>query len=642
MEIKLKELLIENFKGIKRFKIAFSDKTQIWGQNASGKTSIFDAFCWLLFNKDSAGREKFNVRPLDSAGRRIDNIEIMVEALLQVDGKELRLKKVQKQNWVKQRGTGVITLQGNPNSLEVNGLPYTETEYKAYISGLIDEKLFKLVTNPKEFVSMKWQEQRKILMQLISDVTDADVIASNPEFSSSELSDLLSDGVTVDRLNEKCKKTLSGLKKTQNELPARIDEVSRQIVDIDVAELELHRNMLLEQIEDAEKRMEDSGAVFEDYQKKVDQINEVRLKISQIEQSEKEKLSKRRASVQERIDLADRSFDKAQGEHSKLEEKVKEAQGQIRENDQKRKLLGEDYRKTKEETLDEGTLICPTCGQEFPTEKKEVITKNFAVSKQQQMQEAVDKANSLKKKSEELDQNVESYKKQIEQLKADKIKYMKERNSASLELDNLPLQPDLSDNQEYEMLCQEVKAMQEVLDGMNSGANIRSQIKIQLSGLREELTEVERKIFSSDNSKIEERIEELKQEQLEVAQKVADQEKQQDLLERFIRTKMEMLSSKINSKFRIVGFRLFENQLNGGMKECCEATINDIPYSDLNSAGKLQAGLDIVNTLQNMHGAFAPVWLDNAESVNDFNLPELDAQMIMLSVSADKELRVEV
>ena len=180
MQIKLKTLHLENFKGVKLLDVEFSNKTKIKGQNASGKTTVFDAFTWLLFNKNSAGEEKFNVRPLDANGNRVDNVEIKVVAVLEVDGKEVEFSKVQKQKWVKKRGTNVTELQGNENLYEIDGYPKSEADYKSYISGMVNEDLFKMLTNPQYFSGMKWKDQRDILMKFVSDISDVDQIPRSP------------------------------------------------------------------------------------------------------------------------------------------------------------------------------------------------------------------------------------------------------------------------------------------------------------------------------------------------------------------------------------------------------------------------------------------------------------------------------
>lgn len=188
MKLKIRSLHMENFKGIKSLDVNFSNKTNIKGQNAAGKTTIFDAFTWLLFNKNSAGEEKFNVRPLDKDGKRIDNVEIKVVGVIDVDGKEVELSKVQKQNWVKKRGTDTVTLQGNVNSFEIDGYPKSEADFKDYVSGLAQsEDMFKMLANPQYFSSMKWKEQRDILMRLVKLIYEAtvayvtDYIEKNPD-----------------------------------------------------------------------------------------------------------------------------------------------------------------------------------------------------------------------------------------------------------------------------------------------------------------------------------------------------------------------------------------------------------------------------------------------------------------------------
>lgn len=188
----------------------------------------------------------------------------------------------------------------------------------------------------------------------------------------------------------------------------------------------------------------------------------------------------------------------------------------------------------------------------------------------------------------------------------------------------------------------EVIAMEEAHNSMTSAADIRSQLKIAISGKNEELLAVQRKIASADNTVAKERIAELQQEQKQVGQLIADQEKQLYLLEQFTRVKMDMLSDKINGRFKKANFILFRNQINGGMAECCECEYAGVPYSSLNSGHRIVVGLDIINTLQDIYEVKAPVFIDNAEGLNDFNLPVMDCQMVTLAVSDDAELRVEV
>ena len=200
----------------------------------------------------------------------------------------------------------------------------------------------------------------------------------------------------------------------------------------------------------------------------------------------------------------------------------------------------------------------------------------------------------------------------------------------------------MSDDQVFAEMQLRLSKMEEAFSGLNNGEDSRSQMKIRLSGLREELSATEQKIASSDNSKVEARIEELQEEQREVGQKVADQEQMLYLLDQFVMEKMQCISELINSKFDTVSWKLFDIQINGGVKECCECTVNGVPYSALNSGHRIVAGLDIIRSLSQLYEASAPIFIDNSESINEFNLPDMDAQMICLSVSEDRELKAEV
>ena len=174
MKIKLLKMRIQNFKGCKDREIAFGDRTDIKGANATGKTTVFDAFTWLLFGKDSLGNAKFDIRPLDADGNMINNLEISVEALIRVDDEEYALKKTQKQVWRKKRGTDTTEFQGNVNEFEINGYPKSEKEFKAFIAGIVDENIFNLVTNPNAFNALPWKEQREILMKFVGVMSDAE------------------------------------------------------------------------------------------------------------------------------------------------------------------------------------------------------------------------------------------------------------------------------------------------------------------------------------------------------------------------------------------------------------------------------------------------------------------------------------
>lgn len=657
MKITLKKLHIENFKNAKDQTFELDHITKIKGQNASGKTTIVDAFMWCLFNKDSKGNTDFGIRPLDAAGNKIDHVEIKVDLLLDVDGREYQITKVQKQNWVKKRGNLEATLQGNVNSYEIDGVPKKEKDFKAFVSEIIDEDLFQLLTNPSTFVNMKWKDQREELMKMIPSVDNDTVIASNPDVLS-ELNLALSLHTPED-LQAKAKKALSEYKKKQVEIPARIDEVKKSMTDIDVAELELQRNSLKEQIAVVEKSEEDMTTQYEQYQKETDDLMDMKFKLSDMERKANEGNLSKKKGYEEDLAALERDISSCEQKILLAEHDIKETKATQSAYEKKRDQVFDEWKeesaKTYVDTLefDENSIICPVCGRAFQEEKIEQIKADFEKSK-------ADKKAKWEKEHEEVLEQIKQrgtmYKGTIV-LCQDKVKEAEERinaeqenlNSATVEkekieklINKLPEKVDISSDKEYQSLKAQIESKEEYLSKMNSGAELRQQLKIKKHGLTDELAIVEKQIASADNSAKEERIEELETEMREIAQSAADEEKMLYMLEQFMKAKMQIIEKMINEKFEEVNWKLFKKQENGAIVECCECTYKGVGINkDLNNGHKIVSGLDIIRTLSKMHDVYAPIFVDNAEAVNDFNYPSMETQMILLKVSDDKKLRVE-
>lgn len=657
MKITLKKLHIENFKNAKDQTFELDHITKIKGQNASGKTTIVDAFMWCLFNKDSKGNTDFGIRPLDAAGNKVDHLEIKVDLLLDVDGREYQITKLQKQNWVKKRGNLEATLQGNVNSYEIDGVPKKEKDFKAFVSEIIDEDLFQLLTNPSTFVNMKWKDQRTELLKMVPEVNNDMVIASNPD-AFSELNLALSLHTPED-LQAKSKKALSEYKKKQVEIPARIDEVKKSMTDIDVAELELQRNSLKEQIATVEKSEEDMTTQYEQYQKETDDLMDMKFKLSDMERKANEGNLSKKKGYEEDLAALERDISSCEQKILLAERDIKETKATQSAYEKKRDQVFDEWKeesaKTYVDTLefDENSIICPVCGRAFQEEKIEQIKADFEKSK-------ADKKAKWEKDHEEALEQIKQrgtmYKGTIV-LCQDKVKEAEERikadqenlNSATVEkgkieklINELPEKVDISSDKEYQSLKAQIESKEEYLSKMNSGAELRQQLKIKKHGLTDELAIVEKQIASADNSAKEERIEELETEMREIAQNAADEEKMLYMLEQFMKAKMQIIEKMINEKFEEVNWKLFKKQENGAIVECCECTYKGVGINkDLNNGHKIVSGLDIIRTLSKMHDVYAPIFVDNAEAVNDFNYPSMETQMILLKVSDDKELRVE-
>ena len=673
MQIKLKSLHIENFKGIKLLDVAFGDKTKIKGQNAAGKTTIFDSFTWLLFNKNSAGDEKFNLRPLDADGNPIHNVEIKVVAVLEVDGKDVELTKIQKEKWVKKRGSDTSELQGNVNSFEIDGYPKSEADYKAYISGLVAEDLFKMLTNPQYFSNMKWKDQRDILMKFVSDVSDVELAQSNPEFA--DLIPELEKAPSTDDIQKKFSKALSEWKKKQVEIPVRIDELSKSLVQIDVAEQELAKNDLERRISEIDAKIKDAGSAVSDLQSEEMQLQ---FDMSGIMQTMNRELSNKRSDID-----ADLLGCKTELDHFKAtiplrEKQIESNKSAIESAEKKRSELGTEYNAEKakafDETpylfreeewqFDENSTICKSCGQVLPADKIEQIKADFEARKARAKADSESRLDDMRvsfakkrKKAledikakgfeqkhiiEDLTAKNEQLQTEIETLKKQEKDAIAKQNELAKQLEELPKEADYSQNEEYVKLKARHDEVTAQIESMKSSDDASEVFKEERKALVAELDSVKAEIDkASKNIEIEERIGELEAEQKEVGQKVADQEKMLYLLEQFIRAKMMKISDFINQHFKMVDFLLFKMQLNGGMTETCECMYNGVPYSSLNAAAKIQCGLDIIRSLSKLYDVYCPVFIDNRESCT--NIPDMNCQTISLYVDEKcKEMKVEV
>lgn len=641
MKATIKQIVLQNFKCCKAATYTFNGKNvTVCGANGSGKTTIFDAFTWLLFGKDSLDNAKFEIRPLDKDGKQIDNVEICVDAVLEIDGKEVELKKTQRQNFVKKRGSEHPVLQGNVNSFEIDGYPRSAKEYEEYINSIVSDDLFKMLTNPAYFPNMPWKEQRATIMKFASEVPDIELATEDSRFA--ELLPEIEKAPSTDDIKNKYQKSLNELKKKQIELPVRIDEQSKNKVDIDVAELELQKNSLNEQIADVKSKIADTDKQFEEYQKLSDGIMELKFAESDLVRKANEDNIKARREIEDKItdkDFLLKQTRKTIYDTENLIELSKRTAEKISEN---LKEIRDKWKAENERVFDENSLVCSYCGQGYPQDRKEQLRAEFEIHKAKELKAITDNGNLIKSRLDKEKETISYLEKEL----VEHRKSLEMLNNAIADLEKqlseLPESIDVTGTEEYKAIQSQLAEKEQAMSQMNSASSIRESLESEAEDLHIEYTEVEKQIaMSQKNIEIDGRIEELQEEQREVAQKIADVEKMLYLLDEFIKYKLDKISDSINSKFEMVNFILFKSQLNGGIAETCECQYKGIPYGSLNSAARIQCGLDIIRTLQRMYGVFVPVFVDNRESCT--NIPTMDCQVISLVVSpTDKDLRIEV
>lgn len=665
-QIKLLSMHIQNFKGCKDRTIEFGDKTRISGANATGKTTIFDAFTWLLFGKDSLGSSDFDIRPLDADGKMADRIEISVESKISVDGNEYELKKVQKQKWVEKRGTGTTGLQGNINEFEINGYPKRQKEFKDFIAGIIDEDIFTLITNPTAFNSLPWKKQRETLMKFIGTFSDVEIAETFGERYTKLIPELRI--ASTDDILKKYAKTKNALNKDMVEIPARIDEISKQLVIADVGALEVEKTAKEVALQKVEDELSGGNSQLEDINSKRQDIMNLKFRISEIQNEENQKLFDKSKALRDDLvtkedtlrsikrEIADTNSE-IHSVHSKYECSVKEV-----------KRLQEEWKAEKAKTFPElvpmepipdSASVCPTCGQDLPEDVIQKNIENYEKKKQayedKYMNDFIQFKERKSKKISEIEtagteaatdrdkykSREEELRKSMAELDSKLAEAQKAYDSVQEELDRYPKTADISENTDYKATVEKISVLEKEIESMSSDTSGRTELEAKKAVLKDEIAEIAGKILAADNSKVKERIAELEAEQKEVGQKIAEQEQMIDLVEDFIREKMNRISAKVNEMFKIVSFKLFSEQINGGLKETCECTVNGVPLSSLNNGHRIIAGLDIIQSLSNLYEVSCPVFIDNSEAVNEVNFPEMNAQMIHLAVTKDKELKIE-
>lgn len=641
----LNQLKLKNFKNAKNELIEFRLITNIYGDNGTGKTTVFDAFMWLLFGKDSHNISKFDVQPLDEQGNVIHMLDTEVEGILNVDGKDVTLKKVLKEKWVKKRGETDSELKGTETINYINELPSKQNDYKDYISSIIDENIFKLITNPLYFSTvLSWQERRKALMDIIGNIDDGQVINYNSDLKPLEV--LLQDD-DIETLKAKVKASIKKLKKDKEDIPARVDELTRTIKsDIDFDALDINRRGITAGIKDLDAEIADGSKIGENVLKEKNRLYELKGKLRDMEyeasSKAKEPLNKLRNDLYRvQSDLNSEKYKLTSAERNNEVIKKEIDSLTSRNNDLRDKWHEEDIKVLE---FNEDEFICPTCKRPFDEADIEI--------KKQEMQENFNrgKAEALKKINDEGVKNakgIDELNKQLENSKTEEYKTSissleKQCNDLHQQIDNYSPEINYLDIPGYKDIFDEANALEAKLQQPVAENPALEHLKKRRAELELELKEVDSKLaYKQTNENANKRIEELKADEKKLAQKIADLEKQEYLTEQFTKTKVELLESSIDKKFHYVTFKLFETQVNGGLVECCEVLVNGVPFStNLNSGAKINAGLDIINALCDYYQVNAPIWLDNKETVTK-TIP-VESQVINLIVSEpDKNLRVE-
>ena len=630
---------LKNFTKYTEKEIDFSNITKISGMNGAGKSSIATAYTWVLFDCD------YNLKSSPTVRREVDGEPVMdsdveVTLIFDMDGKEISMRKVQHRT-ISKDGTSYK----DDNKYFINDVPKKKAEFESYLG--IDMGLLKSCSNPEAFLTKKADEMRAYLFSLSKELSDLSVCRENEELS--ELAEKLKD-YSVEELSAMNKKKKSDIEKELPVLDGQIKEKERDIKlksDMDVSDLELHRNTLKEQIAENLKKQADSQNILKDYEAATAGIMELKFKLSDMQNQANNALSEKVQKI--RSEIAEKTAEKRrlEIESDNYSRKVEILTDSIKRLTEDKQKMAELWKQDKARVFDENSTVCVYCGQEYPEDKKEQLRSEFAVRKEAELKRITDKGMSLKKTIEEDEQEVEglndSLKETTENIRnvEEEIRLLKEKEA------KIPVAADVSETEEYKEIQNKISEKEKYLEQFGNASDLKAQLKQEETELNEQLRACEQKIAQSDTSAEEERLEELKARKIDLGQKKTDAEHILELLAELEKEKNELLSGEINSHFGMVKWKLFESAKNGNYKSVCIPQIDgkSILTTISNKGNRILGKLDICRSIQKIEGISAPIWLDDCESLDSENQKKVvdmvDGQLIMLIVNDGKELEVE-
>lgn len=633
--VRLKQMKLQNFKGIKDLTINFDCKdTNIYGRNATGKTTIVDGFMWLFFNKDSSGAADFDVKTKNSYGEYLHNLEHSVECAIEVDGTETTFKKVFKEKYTKQRGSVTATFTGHTTNYFVDDVPKKKKEYDALVNDLFDSKYFQIITDPFYFnEKMKWQDRRSLLIDICGDVSDELVISSNNDLAP--LMGIVASK-SIDDYRLQLKSQMKPINDELKAIPLRINEaqlaIPNEIVPVDEEKLSFINNRIREL--ENKKAFASRGGAIAEKETELIKLRNKKLMIQQ-EMPNVKPLKDELYGLSIQEDTLQRKKERAKND-------IDFMKAQQKDNEAKRDSLRNKYVEVNAMQYDESQNICPHCRQQLPPDQVAGFMEKFNINKSNELEKINTDGKALKEEFDKRADDISRLSNEIETYQKD-INYLQESiKEKHKEIDNIQESFKAEQQPKVDAVDEQIINVEREIDMLKSDTSTStSEIDEAIKALKEEkdiLESVKAKINVAETQK--KRIAELEAKEKQLADEYNRMDQMLYLTDLFIKTKVNMLTEKINSHFKLCNFKLFEEQINGGLNEVCELTVNGVSYSNLNNAMKINCGLDVINTVCDFTNTYAPIFVDNCEAVNE--TINTNSQQIRLYVTdSDESLRIE-
>ena len=611
--MKLTKLELLNFKGLKSFAININGDVVIRGDNATGKTTVFDSVCWLLFGKDSLDRADFEIKTLDG-GKPIHKVDHEVTGTFTLDkGGTVELKRVYREKYSSPRG-GEVTLTGHTTDYFVDGVPKKEKEYKEIVSSLVDESIFKLITNPLYFnETYSWQNRRKLLLEMCGDIDDISVINSRDDLR--RLAELL-EGRTVDDHRKVVAAKKTSINKELDMIPVRIDEAMRNKPEIASDKEKLIRD--IETLSAGIDEVEKQKAIIQNGFSSTEKESKIRDIKRQLEVQSSKVLSDYHKQKQRLRDEYEASLTKlkmVEVDRDRCADRRDELNKEIERESKRIATLQSEFDTFNTQQFNKES--CPTCGQALPADKQAALEAEFNTNKSKKLEEwkgLIESAVKLKANYEEqqeiMSSKIDSLTTEVSQHSdAYNVKFKEYEAYSEPNVEDDPVYTDLKAQLFLLEIDDEPGAEAEELAKLDEEL---SSMKSKKAGLETELNKF--KLIDDINHRI---LELENQQQKLVAEKNALDEAA-FLMDEFIKAKVNMLEENIDSRFKLARFKMFNVMLNGNIEECCETTYKGVPYRSMNNAARINVGLDIINALTSYYKVNAPVFIDNAEAVTEF------------------------
>ena len=649
-QVKLNSLHLINFRGAKDRKITFREKeTFIKGDNATGKSTIYDAFLWLLFGKDAQDRKDYEIKHIEN-GRTLEKTDAVVIGELSVDGETVTLKRVFAEDWVKPRGATEQVFKGNHTDYFVNDVPMSMREYQSRVAGIVDDTVFKLITNPEYFPNMKWTDQREQLFRLAGTISDSEIAATKPEYA--DMLDRISGKSLAEyktELNAKKKK----LKAELEQMQPRIDQTRRMMPEErDWDDLNAQLQSVEQEISDVEKAIISKADAAKQQadaaRERQDKINGLKSNLQDIvfrlKSEAKEtafKANSERREIESEIKTTEKEAEMLKRSVQAMTNDVINLQSRIDEKMKSVAALRETWYKENEKEY-RGSDVCATCGQTLPEDMRSNARAIFAKEKEAALLAITTRGANENEQIKELEAQIRKTEELRDEAADDAMSKEKSLIMLKERLEALPEsvadgEVDYTKDRQYNAIKKYIDELEALPKIEVSGDVDTSELKQKKASLIQTRDEIKSLLSNKDaieRGKAE--IDRLEKESRILSQQIADLERDEDVMNDFTKARIEECEKRVNGLFTRVTFKLFDYTNEGNEYEVCVPLVDGVPYPVANTAGQINAGIDIINSLMRFYNVSAPIFIDGRERINE--IIDTESQVINLCVSKDKEL----